>query len=129
MLQIQAVAEKSVIFSLSHLIMLHIQALAEKNPTDFCLMPKGSVKKRFSLPPDVLERLAPYQIEAVQWLWDLHCESKGGIFADDMGMGKTRTVCMVYTCQYKLELFYNLYMHIHFAGMLIFAWFAPFPTY
>lgn len=69
------------------------EVLGEKTPAYFCLMPKGSIKKQFKLPPEVIERLAPYQIEGVQWLWNLHCESKGGILADDMGMGKTRTVC------------------------------------
>lgn len=68
-------------------------ALEEDKPANFCLMPKGSAKGLFTLPPEVLERLAPYQIRAVRWLWDLQCKSMGGILADDMGMGKTRTVC------------------------------------
>lgn len=31
--------------------------------------------------------LYPHQVEGVRWLWSLHCRQRGGILADDMGLG------------------------------------------
>lgn len=30
-----------------------------------------------------------YQRVGVSWLWELHCQSAGGIIGDEMGLGKT----------------------------------------
>lgn len=32
--------------------------------------------------------LYPHQVVGVRWLWSLHCLGRGGILADDMGLGE-----------------------------------------
>eukprot|EP01036_Dinobryon_divergens_P047256 gene47256-63324_t len=41
------------------------------------------------LPDIILKRLFEHQVEGVEWLYNLHDKSKGGILGDDMGLGKT----------------------------------------
>jgi Xaa-Pro aminopeptidase len=47
---------------------------------------------RFSLPYAVYNGLFSHQREGMFWLWQLHCTNRGGILADDMGLGKSRQV-------------------------------------
>nr|CDS33547.2 DNA excision repair protein ERCC 6 [Hymenolepis microstoma] len=47
------------------------------------------VSDGFYLPTGLYERLYPYQVAGVAWLWNLHKTAPGGILADDMGLGKT----------------------------------------
>ena len=46
-------------------------------------------KISLSLPPDLDERLRPYQRDGVLWLTYLYKNLLGGCLADDMGLGKT----------------------------------------
>ena len=41
------------------------------------------------VPGDISRFLFPYQKTGVQWLWELHQQSVGGIIGDEMGLGKT----------------------------------------
>ncbi|KAJ5718763.1 DNA repair protein rhp26 [Penicillium malachiteum] len=41
------------------------------------------------IPGDIAYHLFPYQKTGVQWLWELHQQSIGGIVGDEMGLGKT----------------------------------------
>ncbi|KAF7718077.1 Uncharacterized protein PECH_002413 [Penicillium ucsense] len=41
------------------------------------------------VPGDIGRYLFPYQRTGVQWLWELHQQSVGGIIGDEMGLGKT----------------------------------------
>lgn len=41
------------------------------------------------VPGDISRYLFPYQKTGVQWLWELHQQSVGGIIGDEMGLGKT----------------------------------------
>ena len=41
------------------------------------------------IPSEIWEKLFSYQRVAVQWLWELHQQSVGGILGDEMGLGKT----------------------------------------
>ncbi|KAJ6024866.1 DNA repair protein rhp26 [Penicillium herquei] len=41
------------------------------------------------IPGDIAHHLFPYQKTGVQWLWELHQQSIGGIVGDEMGLGKT----------------------------------------
>ncbi|KAI2792244.1 DNA repair protein rhp26 [Penicillium oxalicum] len=41
------------------------------------------------VPGDIGKFLFPYQRTGVQWLWELHQQSVGGIIGDEMGLGKT----------------------------------------
>ncbi|KAG4306128.1 hypothetical protein PORY_000116 [Pneumocystis oryctolagi] len=43
----------------------------------------------YSLPGDIHSKLFNYQKTCIQWLWELYCQSTGGIIADEMGLGKT----------------------------------------
>jgi DNA excision repair protein ERCC-6 len=43
----------------------------------------------FRVPGDISRFLFPYQKTGVQWLWELHQQSVGGIIGDEMGLGKT----------------------------------------
>ena len=38
----------------------------------------------------VAGRLYEHQVAGVAWLWRLACMRRGGILADDMGLGKVR---------------------------------------
>ncbi|KAJ5094761.1 DNA repair protein rhp26 [Penicillium angulare] len=42
-----------------------------------------------SVPGDIAQYLFSYQKTGVQWLWELHQQSVGGIVGDEMGLGKT----------------------------------------
>lgn len=42
-----------------------------------------------SIPGDIASCLFSYQRTGVQWLWELHRQSVGGIIGDEMGLGKT----------------------------------------
>ncbi|KAJ5547839.1 DNA repair protein rhp26 [Penicillium frequentans] len=42
-----------------------------------------------SVPGDIAHYLFSYQRTGVQWLWELHQQSVGGIVGDEMGLGKT----------------------------------------
>ncbi|KAJ6088642.1 DNA repair protein rhp26 [Penicillium sp. IBT 16267x] len=42
-----------------------------------------------SVPGDIAHYLFSYQKTGVQWLWELHQQSVGGIVGDEMGLGKT----------------------------------------
>ncbi|CDM26849.1 hypothetical protein CBS147339_8378 [Penicillium roqueforti] len=41
------------------------------------------------VPGDISRFLFPYQKTGVQWLWELHQQTVGGIIGDEMGLGKT----------------------------------------
>lgn len=41
------------------------------------------------VPGDIARYLFPYQKTGVQWLWELHQQTVGGIIGDEMGLGKT----------------------------------------
>ncbi|KAF3387280.1 DNA repair and recombination protein RAD26 [Penicillium rolfsii] len=41
------------------------------------------------VPGDIAKYLFSYQRTGVQWLWELHQQSVGGIIGDEMGLGKT----------------------------------------
>ncbi|KAJ5498255.1 Helicase C-terminal [Penicillium expansum] len=41
------------------------------------------------VPGDISRFLFPYQKIGVQWLWELHQQTVGGIIGDEMGLGKT----------------------------------------
>lgn len=46
-------------------------------------------KKEIPLEEGMRERLRPYQLYGVKWLYTLYSHKMGGILADDMGLGKT----------------------------------------
>ncbi|XP_061192459.1 DNA excision repair protein ERCC-6-like [Saccostrea echinata] len=41
------------------------------------------------VPGRIWSKLFNYQRVGVSWLWELHCQSAGGIIGDEMGLGKT----------------------------------------
>ncbi|XP_017887292.1 DNA excision repair protein ERCC-6-like isoform X2 [Ceratina calcarata] len=43
----------------------------------------------FKVPQSIWKRLYKYQKVSVQWLWELHSRSLGGLLGDEMGLGKT----------------------------------------
>eukprot|EP01117_Protostelium_nocturnum_P001278 TRINITY_DN1158_c1_g1_i1.p1 TRINITY_DN1158_c1_g1~~TRINITY_DN1158_c1_g1_i1.p1 ORF type:complete len:1186 (+),score=442.11 TRINITY_DN1158_c1_g1_i1:212-3769(+) len=56
----------------------------------------------FSLPFQMHSCLFEYQVTGVQWMWELHCQSAGGIIGDEMGLGKT-----IQTISFLAGLHYN----------------------
>lgn len=46
----------------------------------------ASVGSGLRMPADIAEKLFPYQIRGVLWMWGLHRDGTGGILADEMGM-------------------------------------------
>uniref|UniRef100_A0A0D9WPI7 C3H1-type domain-containing protein n=1 Tax=Leersia perrieri TaxID=77586 RepID=A0A0D9WPI7_9ORYZ len=55
--------------------------------------PMGTeVKKNFCLKEKIYSCLLKHQRDGLHWLWNVHCSGRGGIVADDMGVGKTRQV-------------------------------------
>ena len=42
----------------------------------------------FTLAHTISSKLFSWQVEGLQWLWQLHERQTGGILADDMGLGK-----------------------------------------
>lgn len=38
------------------------------------------------IPAELAERLFPYQVKGVHWMWGLHRAGTGGILADEMGV-------------------------------------------
>ncbi|PWA39851.1 SNF2-related, N-terminal domain-containing protein [Artemisia annua] len=50
-------------------------------------------KFNFVLPSKIATMLYPYQREGLKWLWSLHCNGKGGILGDDMGLCWTMQHC------------------------------------
>ncbi|KAJ5247698.1 Helicase C-terminal [Penicillium chermesinum] len=51
--------------------------------------PSMELPNGLSIPGDIAHFLFPYQRTGVQWLWELHQQSVGGIIGDEMGLGKT----------------------------------------
>lgn len=43
----------------------------------------------YRLPSTIYNNLFEYQRTGVRWMWELHCQSVGGIISDEMGLGKT----------------------------------------
>ena len=43
----------------------------------------------FRIPSQVYDNLFEYQKTSIKWLWELHCQSAGGVIGDEMGLGKT----------------------------------------
>lgn len=52
---------------------------------------------KFELHASLADRLYDHQIDGVRWMWSLHLNKRGGILADDMGMGKTLTTAAFVT--------------------------------
>ena len=48
---------------------------------------------KFSLDHSVSSKLFSWQVQGLEWFWQLHQRGAGGILADDMGLGKTRQCC------------------------------------
>lgn len=55
---------------------------SEKNVNDICILFECLF---FVITPWFFS----YQRVGVSWLWELHCQSAGGIIGDEMGLGKT----------------------------------------
>ncbi|GLI73013.1 DNA repair protein rhp26 [Penicillium ochrochloron] len=51
--------------------------------------PDLDLQNGLSVPGDIAKYLFSYQRTGVQWLWELHQQSVGGIIGDEMGLGKT----------------------------------------
>ena len=51
--------------------------------------PDLQLRNGLSIPGDIASCLFSYQRTGVQWLWELHQKSVGGIIGDEMGLGKT----------------------------------------
>ena len=51
--------------------------------------PAMELENGLRVPGDISRFLFPYQRIGVQWLWELHQQSVGGIIGDEMGLGKT----------------------------------------
>ncbi|CAG8585468.1 unnamed protein product [Penicillium salamii] len=51
--------------------------------------PAMELENGLRVPGDISRFLFPYQKIGVQWLWELHQQSVGGIIGDEMGLGKT----------------------------------------
>lgn len=51
--------------------------------------PVHMVDNLFKVPQSIWKRLYRYQKTSVQWLWQLHNRSLGGLLGDEMGLGKT----------------------------------------
>ncbi|KAJ5142943.1 uncharacterized protein N7515_001730 [Penicillium bovifimosum] len=51
--------------------------------------PSMELDNGFRVPGDISRYLFPYQKTGVQWLWELHQKTVGGIIGDEMGLGKT----------------------------------------
>ncbi|KAJ5179448.1 DNA repair protein rhp26 [Penicillium capsulatum] len=51
--------------------------------------PDLNLPNGLSVPGDIASCLFSYQRTGVQWLWELHRQSVGGIIGDEMGLGKT----------------------------------------
>ncbi|PQQ11521.1 hypothetical protein Pyn_14059 [Prunus yedoensis var. nudiflora] len=48
----------------------------------------SGLKSTYKLPGKIATILFPHQRDGLKWLWSLHCQGKGGILGDDMGLGK-----------------------------------------
>lgn len=60
------------------------------------------IDKKFKVPLQKWNRLYGYQQDGVKWLWNLHCQSTGGLLGDEMGLGKTVQVIMfLHALQYS----------------------------
>lgn len=44
------------------------------------------------LPYCIRQRLFPHQVKGLNWLLEKHCNNKGAVLADDMGLGKVRNL-------------------------------------
>ncbi|KAJ5175327.1 DNA repair protein rhp26 [Penicillium canariense] len=51
--------------------------------------PDMDLQNGLRIPGDIAKYLFSYQRTGVQWLWELHQQSVGGIIGDEMGLGKT----------------------------------------
>ncbi|KAJ5096129.1 hypothetical protein NUU61_005485 [Penicillium alfredii] len=51
--------------------------------------PDMELEDGLRVPGDIHHYLFPYQRTGVQWLWELHRQTVGGIIGDEMGLGKT----------------------------------------
>ncbi|KAK2588871.1 hypothetical protein KPH14_001736 [Odynerus spinipes] len=51
--------------------------------------PVHMVDNLYKVPQSIWKRLYRYQKVSVQWLWELHSRSLGGLLGDEMGLGKT----------------------------------------
>ena len=51
--------------------------------------PLHKIDNLFKVPQSIWKKLYRYQRVSVQWLWELHCRSLGGLLGDEMGLGKT----------------------------------------
>lgn len=49
-------------------------------------------KVKYILPAHIARMLYPHKEEGLKWLWSSHCMPSGGIFGDNMGLGKTMQV-------------------------------------
>ncbi|XP_060531636.1 LOW QUALITY PROTEIN: DNA excision repair protein ERCC-6-like [Cylas formicarius] len=51
---------------------------------------------------ELWERLYGYQQDGVEWLWDIHQKSVGGLLGDEMGLGKTvQVIVFLHSLQYS----------------------------
>ncbi|XP_076626769.1 uncharacterized protein LOC143344522 [Colletes latitarsis] len=51
--------------------------------------PLHKIDNLLKVPQSIWKKLYKYQRVSVQWLWELHCRSLGGLLGDEMGLGKT----------------------------------------
>ncbi|XP_016766977.1 DNA excision repair protein ERCC-6 isoform X3 [Apis mellifera] len=51
--------------------------------------PLHKIDNLFKIPQFIWKKLYKYQKISVQWLWELHLRSLGGLLGDEMGLGKT----------------------------------------
>ena len=70
------------------------------------LIPEGTERRKgevslqggFVIPEYVANRLFPYQITGLRWMWELNRQGCGGIVGDEMGLGKTVQVSAFLGC-------------------------------